>query len=376
VTSPSFSYSAFAHALTKWFAHAQRDLPWRHDANARDPYRVLVSEVMLQQTTVAAVAPYYERFLARFPTVESLATASIEDVLPLWAGLGYYSRARNLHSCARAIMDDFEGEFPRDLDEVLSLPGIGRYTAGAVTSIAFDQANPIVDANVARVLARVLCLEGDIKAPGAQKRLWQEATQIVEAGQQNECAPSQLNPAMMELGALICRPRDPNCANCPVAEFCVARAAGRQNELPQFAPKAATIAINDACVFITNETGDKVLLRQRPHDEKIWWRGMWELPRTRVEHGTPEDALQQFLQNELGVKAQIGERLRTVKHGVTIHEITLNCFVATLEKQTPHQNVRWFAWEETEALALPSTMRQLLRWLRKHPRGAGQLALL
>jgi A/G-specific adenine glycosylase len=377
VTSPaSFPYAAFARSLTNWFALAQRDLPWRHEANARDPYRVLVSEVMLQQTTVAAVIPFYTRFLERFPTLEILAAAGIEDVLPLWAGLGYYSRARNLHACARAVMEKHGGQFPRELHEVLALPGIGRYTAGAVTSIAFDHANPIVDANVARVLARVRCIEGDIKAPAAQKQLWHQAEQLVWAAQQAQCAPGQFNPAMMELGALICRPRDPDCAKCPVADFCAARASNRQHELPQFAPRPASIALHDACVFIAGAAGDKVLLRQRPHDEKVWWRGMWELPRTRVEAGeTPETALHRFLL-ELGVSANIGARVRTLKHGVTVHDITLDCFAAQVQTMAGTSPTRWFAWEETEALALPSTMRQLLRWLRRHPCGDGQLSLL
>jgi A/G-specific adenine glycosylase len=154
----SFNQKQFAKVLSAWFQTAQRDLPWRHEANAHDPYRVLVSEVMLQQTTVTAVIPFYNRFLERFPDTQSLAAADLEEVLPLWAGLGYYSRARNLHACASAVMEKHGGIFPTTLKEVLALPGIGRYTAGAVLSIALDQKVPIVDANVARVLSRVLCI--------------------------------------------------------------------------------------------------------------------------------------------------------------------------------------------------------------------------
>ena len=170
--SETFHRAAFARDLSAWFLQSQRILPWREAENARDPYRVLVSEVMLQQTTVAAVVPFYQRFLARFPTLQVLAAASVDDVLPLWAGLGYYSRARNLHRCAQAIVEHHNGVFPRALESVLALPGIGRYTAGAVTSIAFDAPNPIVDANVMRVLARVRLIEGDLeKAAGAKNPL-------------------------------------------------------------------------------------------------------------------------------------------------------------------------------------------------------------
>ena len=372
------SHAAIARALTDWFQTAQRDLPWRRAENMRDAYRVLVSEVMLQQTTVAAVIPFYERFIARFPTLESLAQSSIEDVLPLWAGLGYYSRARNLHACAQVVMRDFGGNFPQELDKVLSLPGIGRYTAGAVTSIAFDQPNPIVDANVARVFARVWCIEGDIKSTLNQKTVWQHAETLVQEGAASGCAPSQLNPAIMELGALICRPKEPDCARCPIENFCAARAAGRQNELPQFAPKPQSIALHDACVFIqsTLDGTPKVLLRRRPHDEPIWWRGMWELPRVRVQNESPQSTLAQWLRDELQIEVEIGDKLKTMRHGVTQHLITLDCFAGEVQRVARGDEIRWFAWDEVNALALPSTMRQLLQWLEKHPRGNEQLSLL
>lgn len=333
---------------------------------------------MLQQTTVAAVIPFYEKFVARFPTLEALAQSSIEDVLPLWAGLGYYSRARNLHKCAQAVTEIYDGNFPQELDKVLSLPGVGRYTAGAVTSIAFDTPNPIVDANVARVFARVWCIEGDIKSPANQKIVWQHAGTLVREGADDGCQPSQLNPSIMELGALICRPREPNCARCPIEKFCAARQSNRQNELPQFAPKPRTIALHDACVWMqsTLDGAPKVLLRRRSHDAKIWWRGMWELPRVRVENDAPQSTLQGWLRDELGIEAHIGAKLKTMRHGVTQHLITLDCFAAEVSTVTERDDVRWFAWDELEALALPSTMRQLLQWLQRHPSGSEQLSLL
>ncbi|MDQ3813648.1 MAG: A/G-specific adenine glycosylase [Armatimonadota bacterium] len=370
-----FDRAAFARRLVRWFHRAQRDLPWRRPENVRDPYRVLVSEIMLQQTTVAAAAPYYERFIARFPTLQSLAAASIEEVLPLWAGLGYYQRVRNLHACARAVMEQYHGEFPRELDAVQALPGIGRYTAGAVTSIAFDVPAPIVDANIARVFARIFCLTGDVKAPANQRRLWQEAERLIAACASKtaaDCRPSVVNPALMELGALVCVPRAPRCPVCPVKEFCAAHAAGLQNELPHAAPKPQVKEQHDACAFIrrTNAAGDEeILLRQRPHEAKIWWRGMWELPRvTAKADESGEAALRRCLRDELGLEGHVGAHLKSLRHSVTHHQITLDCWVVELED---HQSVppgaQWYEWHELERLAIPSPMRRLLAWLRAHP---------
>lgn len=374
--SKKFQRAEFARRLCEWFALAQRDLPWRHTENARDPYRVLVSEIMLQQTVVATVIPFYERFLKRFPTLESLAAASLEDVLPLWAGLGYYSRARNLHKLAQTVMSEHGGTFPRELSAILNLPGVGRYTAGAVSSISYDATSPIVDANVARVFSRLFFIEGDLKSGANQKRLWDEAEALVVEGAATGCLPSQLNPALMELGALICTPKSPKCGQCPVAVHCAARAASRQNELPYITPKRQPVLLRDACAFI-HQNG-QVFLRQRSHDAKIWWRGMWELPRiTANEDETAEAALARLLKDELKVDGQIGHLLKTVSHGVTHHHITLDCFAVTLESEP--KDGQWLTFEEAEALALPSAMRTLLKWLHKHPQGIQkpqQLSLL
>lgn len=369
----------FARQLTDWFRAAHRDLPWRDFVGELDPYRVLVSEIMLQQTTVAMVKPKYEVFLRRFPTVPALAAAPIEDVLALWAGLGYYQRARNLHACAQAIMRDHAGKFPRALNDVLTLPGVGRYTAGAVTSLAFDAPSPIVDANITRVLARVFCIEGDIKGTANQQRLWQEAEHLVEAAARINtatCRPSTLNSALMELGALVCTPRDPDCPRCPVAALCAARAAGLQNELPQLPAKTTKVEMHDACGFAPRTVGgvEQVLVRQRPHEAKVWWRGMWELPRTTILPGeTPADALQRLFADEHGVAIEVGARLRTVRHGVTHHQITLDCYAVRAIGEPRH--AAWRPWAELEAVPMPSVMRRLVHWLHTHPR-EDQLELL
>ncbi|MBV9866644.1 MAG: A/G-specific adenine glycosylase [Abitibacteriaceae bacterium] len=387
----TFDHSHFLQQLAQWFSTAQRDLPWREPENAHDPYRILVSEVMLQQTTVTAVGPFYRRFLARFPTVQSLAAAPLNEVLTYWAGLGYYQRARNLHACAQAVVAKHGGVFPRNLEAVLALPGIGRYTAGAVTSIAFDAPTPIVDANVARVFSRLFCLEGDLKAPASQRRLWQEAENLIghctgAAKHNADCRPSVINPALMELGALICTPRQPQCPFCPVETFCAARAAGRENELPHATPKPAVIELQDVCAFAARCGADgqeEILLRQRPHDAKIWWRGMWELPRTTLQPGeSSQDALHRLLHDELGIEGSIGNHLKTLQHGVTHHSITLDCWAVEVSDNTElgganePSPAQWHNWDELSQLAIPSTMRRLLTWLKSHPVPNEQLSLL
>ncbi len=373
----SFDPTAFNRVLALWFAANRRDLPWRQPENARDAYRVLVSETMLQQTTVKAVVPFYERFITRFPDVCSLAHADLEEVLPLWAGLGYYSRARMLHRAAQEIVARHDGVFPVELNRVLDLPGIGRYTAGAVTSIAFDARNPIVDANVARVFSRLFLLEGDLKNAANQSLLWNRATQVVESCNE-EFPPSVVNPAMMELGALVCTPKNPACEVCPVSGFCGAFKTSRQSELPFVAPKRQSVALQDVCAFATRKSksgSEETLLRQRSHDAGIWWRGLWELPRTtRQPNESAPDALRRLFRDELELEIEVGAVLRTVSHGVTHHKISLECWSGILPNPNVTSSIRWFAHDEIAALALPSSMKSLLSWLHKNAEiGQGSL---
>ncbi len=368
-----FSPLLFARQLAAWFPVWQRDLGWRHAHNASDPYRILVSEVMLQQTTVAAVGPFYERFLARFPDVASLATAPEADVLAQWAGLGYYARARNLQRAAKVIVAEHGGVFPRDLAALLALPGVGRYTAGAVASIAFNDRAPIVDANVARVLGRVLALEGDLKSAANQAALWDAAANVVAVP---NVEPRTVNPAIMELGALICTPKSPRCSICPVAGLCEAKRQGRQNELPFIPPRPAPTPLFDVCALAVDGRG-RVLLRQRPDDAKIWWRGMWELPRTTRGAGeSAQDALIRLGQ-ELGALFAPQNRAATVKHGVTRYTIELECWRISVAPFGECAVLRWFDAKEAHVLAMPSMMRRLFD--RFAPRDAAmgeQLALL
>ncbi|MCI0477261.1 MAG: A/G-specific adenine glycosylase, partial [Anaerolineales bacterium] len=226
VTLRSSARRAFAARLLTWYAKHKRDLPWRRDAH--DPYCVWISETLLQQTQVATVIPYYERFLARFPTTRALASARLDDVLKTWEGAGYYARARNLHRAAKEIVARFDGKIPSTVEELQTLPGIGRYTAGAIASIAFERDAPAVDGNVTRVLCRYFKIESDPKNAQTQKKLWKLAETLLPRGH-----AGNFNQALMELGATVCVPRNPHCAACPLARGCQARRLNLQEKLPR-----------------------------------------------------------------------------------------------------------------------------------------------
>ncbi|HEY5926977.1 MAG TPA: A/G-specific adenine glycosylase, partial [Kofleriaceae bacterium] len=226
-------HAKVASAVVTHYRRDRRDLPWR---KTRDPYAIWVSEIMLQQTRVATVIPYWERWMAKFPTVNALAAAPLDDVLAAWAGLGYYSRARNLWSGAREVTASFAGALPRQASELRRVPGIGPYTAGAIASIAYGERAPLVDGNVARVLARVFAIEHDIKSTAGQKALWQRAGELMQALPADH-APGDLNQGLMELGATLCSPTSPRCLLCPLASQCIAARTGRQDELPVVAAR-------------------------------------------------------------------------------------------------------------------------------------------
>jgi A/G-specific adenine glycosylase len=258
--------------LVAWFRGAQRELPWR---KTRDPYAIWVSEIMLQQTRVATVIPYYRAWLAKFPTVRALADAPLDDVLAAWAGLGYYSRARNLHAGAKAVTK--LGAFPARAAELRAIPGIGPYTAGAIASIAFGERAPLVDGNVSRVLARVYAIDHDIKSSAGQRAIWQRAGELV-AALPGDLAPGDLNQALMELGATVCTPTQPRCLTCPLAAACAARRAGRTDELPVVAPRKRAhelpLLARDA-LWLQPSPSTIVLARRRPEG---LFGGLWELP--------------------------------------------------------------------------------------------------
>lgn len=264
-------------ALLAWYDAHKRTMPWRDEVSA---YRTVVSEVMLQQTQVSVVVDYFTRWMARFPTVDALAAAPIDDVLSLWSGLGYYRRAHNLHALAQAVMQQHGGQFPTDFEQILALPGVGRYTAGAVASIALGQKKPLVDGNVARVLCRMLAIEGDPTSGDVQKKLWEVAEALVD-----EARPGDFNQGLMELGATLCTKAQPRCSACPWANSCEAKTQGRQAELPQPKKKPKRQQVEAVCLWLEThaDQGRQVLLVQRPL--KGLWSGLWELPTLELARG-------------------------------------------------------------------------------------------
>ncbi|HEX6835169.1 MAG TPA: A/G-specific adenine glycosylase [Polyangia bacterium] len=256
-------------ALVAWFRRGHRDMPWRR---TRDPYAVWVSEIMLQQTRVETVTPYFERWMRRFPTVGALAEAPLDDVLSQWAGLGYYARARNLHAAARDVVAGYGGAFPSTVAGLRELRGIGDYTAGAIASIAFGEAAPIVDGNVVRVLARVDALDGAADDPALKKRVWQRAAELVACDGGGD--PGDFNQAMMELGATVCTPSSPGCSRCPLVASCAARAADAAAAYPAPKTKKAPRVVDAVAVLV--ERDGKLLLVRRPPTGL--WGGLWEPP--------------------------------------------------------------------------------------------------
>ncbi|BCW94814.1 MAG: A/G-specific adenine glycosylase [Fimbriimonadales bacterium] len=351
-------------ALLAWFAVHQRPTPWRDNP---DPYRVWVSEVMLQQTQTATVIPYFERFIARFPTVQALADAPLEEVLRYWEGLGYYARARNLHRAAQQIVQN-GGRLPSTAERLCELPGIGAYTAGAIASIAFGQPTPVVDGNVTRVLARLLWLKGDLKTHAAQKQLWQLSEQLIDPQQ-----PGAFNQAMMELGSTVCLPAQPRCGACPVSHLCAAYQRGQPTAVPEPSKRAATVTRVDVSAIILRE-GQCLLARRAPDG---LWGGLWEFPRASREGRESLESVAQRAAAPLGVRIEPLQTLASLQHAVTNSRIRLYgylCAWASGEAQ-PADAYDAVAWVVPDALAsypLSAPQRRLARALTQH---GGQLSL-
>lgn len=323
--------------LLAWFAGSRRDLPWRRD---RDAYRVWISESMLQQTRVEVVVPYFARFLARFPTVAELAAAPVEDVLAAWAGLGYYRRARSLHEAARAVVERHAGVFPAAREDLLALPGVGPYTAGAVASIAYERAEPLVDGNVARVLARWHAIDAPQESAEFRAATWRMAGEYVaELGGRS---PGDWNQALMELGALVCVPREPRCLACPVCAHCAANARGLTDELPRPKRRPSPVDVELAVALVRE--GDRVLVARRPPDGRM--AGLWELP-TIEPSGAGLLADAEWPRSD-GAAASIalGDVLFVVGHSITRHRARARVHVA-----------RWLGGEPAPPYAYASAAR-------------------
>jgi A/G-specific adenine glycosylase len=337
--------------LLAWYDAHRRDLPWRVPAGeATDPYRVWLSEVMLQQTRVETVKPYYARWLERFPTLSSLAEAPLDDVLKAWEGLGYYSRARNLHRAAREVTERHGGEIPNDPAVFRGLPGVGRYTGGAVLSIAFGRPEPLVDGNVRRVFARWR----DEPEP-REAELWAMAEALVPGER-----PGDLNQALMELGATVCTPRAPRCAGCPVREDCAAWAAGTQEERPL--PKKAKPLPHEHQAVAVVERDGRFLLARRPRDARLG--GLWEFPGALRRRGeSTAEAAGRAAMEGVGVQVMSGEPIASIDHGFTHVKVTYHAvrcaFVSGEAKPLVYDAVRWATAEEISGYALPLALRKI-----------------
>jgi A/G-specific adenine glycosylase len=310
--------------ILDWYSHHGRDLPWRGHPS---PYEVWVSEIMLQQTRVEAVIPYFERWMDRFPNVEVLAAASEQEALSLWEGLGYYSRARNLYKAARIVVDKYRGDLPRDLTDLRKLPGIGRYTVGAIASMAYGLDAATLDGNLRRVYARVFNVAVPADSPAGEKILWALAEKHLPKGQAGD-----YNQAVMDLGATLCLPRNPACLRCPIRDLCKARALGLQEQRPVLKPKTEIPHFTVTAAILRRD--GKILLAKRP--SKGLLGGMWEFPGGKVEQGESLEAcLAREIREELGAEIRVGEAFGIYQHAYSHFRITLHAFKCELTNGEP-----------------------------------------
>jgi len=340
--------------LAGWYHAERRILPWREDPK---PYKVWLSEIMLQQTQVATVIPYFERFLGVFPTVNELAEATEEQVLTLWSGLGYYRRARLLHKAAKVISDEFEGVFPRSASELIKLPGIGEYTSRAIASIAFGEPVAVLDGNVARVISRWVRLNDVIDGSKGNKTLWSLAQAVIDTND-----PSSHNQAMMELGALICAPTSPRCGRCPVSTLCQAHQHGDPESYPKKKPKKKAKAIQEVAAFAQRNDG-LFLMARRPNDGLL--AGMWELPGGKLlPRKSAERSLSQALRERLSIESKVGASRGHIHHVFTHRKLDLEVLDVELSGAPNHisfyQDCRWVHPTEVSDMPLSTLTRKVL----------------
>lgn len=349
----------FRGNLLAWFREFQRDLPWRR---TRDPYRIWLSEIMLQQTRVAAVIPYYERFVDRFPDVRSLAEAPQEEVLRLWSGLGYYSRARNLQKAAQIMAAEHNGEFPRKLEVALALPGIGAYTAAAILSIAYGEDLAVLDGNVARVIARIEALRGALRGSKRWKELQSSANRLL-----SEESPGDWNQAMMELGATLCTPRAPQCLLCPVENYCRARKLGLAEVIPEKRKKRDAVDVALVAVVFLTRKGETLLLppaRLRgtsADDVATLVSGMWHFPMLAMQKDSVQ-ALHALLQSVLGGKTAQPKTpiaLRRVRHSVTYRRVTVLPYLVKVGRLPRKRGAKGLALAEVTSLPVSNLTRKI-----------------
>lgn len=368
--SPEKHIPALQNALLNWFAVHQRALPWR---NSYTPYEVWISEVMLQQTQMERGVRYFIRWMERFPDIAALAAAHEEDVLRMWEGLGYYSRARHILAAARKIMAEHNGIFPRDPVAIRALPGVGPYTAGAIASIAFEKRLPCVDANVERVVSRIFDVDSPVKQEPAAGVIHQWALRLVPEGKARAH-----NQAIMELGALVCR-KKPCCASCPLGAFCISHHLGIEDQRPVPGKRATVTPVNAVTGVL--RYGEKIFVQKRPASGV--WGNLWEFPGGRVEEGEgPEQAVVREFMEETGFSVNVAARHGIIRHGYTTYRLTLHCFGLDLAAPgkdctpetcpappvlTAATQYRWASPQELEDLAMPAAHRKLADSLFSQP---------
>lgn len=343
--------------LLRWFRKAARPMAWRE---TRDPYRIWVSEIMLQQTRVETVAPYYELFLRKFPDVDSLARATLDDVLKAWEGLGYYSRARNLHRAAGILLARHGAKVPRTLEALELLPGIGRSTAGAIAAIAFGEDVPILDANARRVVARLFAVEGDPRSGAVENLLWKRSASLVRKGKGRDTAL-----AVMDLGAVVCLPKAPRCRECPLRSRCSSYIRGLQDSIP---PKRAkkTTPHRDVVAAVFRRKDGALFLMRRPHDGLLG--GLWAFPSGRRDPGEAlEEALRRSLREKLQVRAVIQRQVGALQHAYSHYRITLYGFLCEISRGAlpAGEGTGWLPGHGEGTFALPRADRKLVEIIHR-----------
>lgn len=349
---PTLDVRFLRRSLLDWYAHQGRSLPWRE---TRDPYAIWISEVMLQQTQVKTVIPYYHRWLEQFPSVAALAQADQQQVLKVWQGLGYYARARRLHQAAQQLLERHQGQFPSSFDAVLALTGIGQTTAGGILSAAFNLPYPILDGNVKRVLARLCALQAP---PNRRlKQLWQVSSEVLDTQH-----PRDFNQALMDLGATICTPKQPQCDRCPWQPVCQAHARNLQTQLPMSEPRNPIPHKQIGVAVIWNEQGQILIDRRRPEG---LLGGMWEFPGGKIEPGeTVEACIQREIQEELAIDIAVGDRLIVIDHAYSHFRVTLNVHHCSHLNGDPQplecDEIRWVQPDELEQYPFPKANVQII----------------
>ena len=349
---------AFRSDLLDWYDDNKRSMPWRE---TDDPYRIWVSEIMLQQTRVDTVRDYYPRFLEAFPTVEALAAADRDEVLKYWEGLGFYARARHLHEAAQTVVDEHDGTLPDTMDAIRDLKGIGPYTAAAVLSIAHDKPHAVLDGNVTRVLTRVFAVEEDATTTSAQRELRRLANDLLRPDRAGD-----FNQAMMELGALVCTPSTPLCDRCPLQNVCRAHEAGTEEDYP-ITPESEPVPHHDIAVGLVFDD-DQLLIQRRPDEGLLG--GLWEFPGGKQEDGeTMETACRRELKEELGIDVAVEDLFYTLSHAYSHFKITLHAFRCHIEDGPPEaredQPFTWVGLDELDDYAFPRANRRLIEELER-----------